>query len=65
MMGAAGAILAGYRVVAKAASGGGTIAVREIRPGEDVFAYIGQVKGGFDQTLYTTVARRRQRLQGR
>src|SRR3954452_15890961 len=52
MVGAAGAALAGYRVVAKAASGGSTIAVNEIQPGEDVFAYIGRVKGGFDQTLY-------------
>ena len=52
MVGAASAALAGYRVAARAASGGGTIAVTEVEPGEDVFAYIGRVKGGFDQTLY-------------
>ena len=55
MVGAAGAALAGYRVAARAASGGGTIAVAEVKPGEDVFAYIGRVKGGFDQTLYQQV----------
>ena len=52
MAGAASAALAGYRIAAKAATGGGTIAVTEVEPGEDVFAYIGRVKGGFDQTLY-------------
>ena len=52
MVGAASAALAGYRIAAKAATGGGTIAVTEVAPGEDVFAYIGRVKGGFDQTLY-------------
>lgn len=52
MVGAAGAALAGYRIAARAASGNGTIAVPEVAPGEDVFAYIGRVKGGFDQTLY-------------
>ena len=55
MVGAAGAALAGYRVLARAASGAGTIAVSEIISGEDVFAYIGRVKGGFDQTLYRQV----------
>ena len=52
MAGAASAALAGYRIAAEAATGGGTIAVTEVEPGEDVFAYIGRVKGGFDQTLY-------------
>jgi ethanolamine ammonia-lyase large subunit len=55
MVGAAGATLAGYKVVARAATGGGTIAVREVKPGEDIFAYIGRIKGGFDQTLYQQV----------
>jgi ethanolamine ammonia-lyase large subunit len=55
MVGAAGTALAGYRVAAKAATSGGTIAVTEVKPGEDVFAYIGRVKGGFDQTLYRQV----------
>lgn len=52
MLGAASAALAGYRTVAMATSGAGTIAVNEIRPGEDVFAYMGRAKGGFDRTLY-------------
>jgi ethanolamine ammonia-lyase large subunit len=55
MVGAAGAALAGYRVAARAATGVGTIAVTEATPGEDVFAYIGRVKGRFDQTLYQQV----------
>ena len=55
MVGAAGAALAGYRVVARAAPGGGTIAITEVKPGEDVFAYISRVQGGFDQTLYQQV----------
>ena len=54
-MGAAGTALAGYRVVAQAAAGEGTIAINQIEPGEDVFGYIGRVKGGFDQTLYCQV----------
>src|SRR5690349_21008721 len=52
MVGAASAALAGYRTLARAASGAGTIAVPEVVPGEDVFTYVGRVKGGFDQTLY-------------
>ena len=52
MVGAASAALAGYRIAARAASSGGTIAVPEVVPGEDIFAYISRVKGGFDQTLY-------------
>ena len=55
MVGAAGAVLAGYRATAKAASGGGTIAVQEVKPGEDVFAYVNRVKGKFDHTLYQQV----------
>ena len=55
VMGAAAGALAGYRSVARAASGGGTIAVAEVKPGEDIFAYISRVKGGFDQTLYQQV----------
>ena len=52
MVGAASAALAGYRIAARAASSGGTIAVPEVVPGEDIFAYISRVKGGFDLTLY-------------
>ena len=55
MVGAAGAALAGYRVVARAASHEGAIAVQEVELGEDVFAYVSRVKGGFDQTLYQQV----------
>ena len=33
----------------------GAVSVKEIRPGEDVFAYVTRVKGGFDQTLYQQV----------
>ena len=39
----------------RAATGGGTIAVTEVRPGEDVFAYIGRVKGASIRTLYRQV----------
>jgi ethanolamine ammonia-lyase large subunit len=53
VMGAA--TLADYRGVARAASGEGAIAIEEVKPGEDVFAYIGRVKGSFDQTLYQQV----------
>src|SRR3954454_6476516 len=55
MVGAASAALAGYRVVAKASPGAGTTVITEIKPGEDVFAYIGRSKGGFDQALYRQV----------
>ena len=40
MMGAAGVTLAGYTLAAKAASGGGVITLKDVTPGEDVFAYI-------------------------
>ena len=55
MMEAAGAILAGSTAVTRRASGAGTTAVKEVKAGEDVFAYISRVKGGFDQTLYQQV----------
>ena len=45
LVGAAGAALAGYKVAARAATGVGTIAITEVKPGEDVFAYISRVKG--------------------
>ena len=32
-----------------------TISIADVKPGEDVFAYITRVKGGFDQTLYQQV----------
>jgi ethanolamine ammonia-lyase large subunit len=55
MLGAAGGTLAGYRVVPRAAARGGAVAVEEVRPGEDVFAFMGRIRGGFDQTLYRQV----------
>jgi ethanolamine ammonia-lyase large subunit len=55
MVGTASAVLAGYKLAAKAATGGGTILVTDVKPGEDVFAYVGRIKGGFDQTLYQQV----------
>lgn len=42
MVGATSAALAGYRVVARAASGSDAITISDVRPGEDVFAYIGK-----------------------
>jgi ethanolamine ammonia-lyase large subunit len=53
MMGAATA-LASYAGAARAA-GREDIAIAEVAPGEDVFAYIGRVKGGFDQAVYQQV----------
>jgi len=29
--------------------------IKEVLPGEDIFAYINRVKGSFDQTLYRQV----------
>ena len=56
LMGAAsGAIAAGYSTVAKAALDRRAIAVEEVKPGEDVFAYVSRVKGNFDQSLYQQV----------
>jgi len=56
MMGAtSGAIATGYSIVAKAAVDAGTIAVVEVKPTEDVFAYVSRTKGKFDQTLYQQV----------
>jgi ethanolamine ammonia-lyase large subunit len=56
MMGAtSGAIAAGYSIVAKAAADASTIAVVEVKPREDIFAYVSRTKGKFDQTLYQQV----------
>src|SRR6476646_9952133 len=54
MVGSAGAALAGYKLAAKAV-GEATSAITEVRPGEDVIAYISRVRGGFDQILYQQV----------
>lgn len=55
MASAAGAALAGYRVVARAASAETAVAITEVKPGEDVFAYVGRIAGGLDPTLYRQV----------
>jgi ethanolamine ammonia-lyase large subunit len=54
MVGTAGAALAGYSLAARAA-GAGTIAIRQVDAGEDIFGYVVRAKGGFDQTLYRQV----------
>src|SRR5262245_33341370 len=53
VMGAAAA-LASYSNAAGAA-GRDNIAVGEVGPGEDVFAYVKRVKGSFDQAIYQQV----------
>jgi ethanolamine ammonia-lyase large subunit len=56
MMGvASGAIAAGYTTVAKAQLNRSAIAIEEVKPSEDVFAYVSRVKGNFDQSLYQQV----------
>jgi ethanolamine ammonia-lyase large subunit len=36
-------------------AGGEGVAIEDVKPNEDVFAFISRVKGGFDQTLYQQV----------
>src|SRR5262245_2196947 len=55
LMEAAGSAVAGSAVLTSTASGAATTAVTEVKPGEDVFAYVDRVKGGFDQTMYQQV----------
>lgn len=58
MMGAAGVTLAGYSLAAKRASAAEVtepVSVGDVKQGEDIFAYIGRVKGGFDQKFYQQV----------
>ncbi|PDT54680.1 MULTISPECIES: ethanolamine ammonia-lyase subunit EutB [Sinorhizobium] len=55
MAGTAAATLASYRPSARAALGEGVFAIEEVKQGEDVFGYIGRIKGGFDQTAYQQV----------
>ena len=52
MMGASGVTLAGYSLAARKVAGAEIITVEKLKQGEDVFAYISRVKGGFDQTLF-------------
>jgi ethanolamine ammonia-lyase large subunit len=47
--------VAGITLASKVASGAEAIAIKEVTPGEDVFAYVTRVKDGFDQTLYQQV----------
>jgi len=57
-MGVAGAALAGYTLAERKAFAGEAtppISVGEVTPGEDVFAYITRMKGGFDRKLYQQV----------
>jgi ethanolamine ammonia-lyase large subunit len=37
------------------ASLAGAVAIRDVKPGEDIFAYVTRAKGQFDQTLYQQV----------
>ncbi|GAU86017.1 ethanolamine ammonia-lyase subunit EutB [Bosea sp. BIWAKO-01] len=53
MIGAAsGALAAGYRSIAQAAPETNALTIEDVKPTEDVFAYIGRIKGNFDQTFY-------------
>jgi len=55
IMGLAGVALAGVSLASKTASAAEAIAIKEVKPGEDVFAYVTRVKGSFHQTLYQQV----------
>lgn len=54
VMGFAGAALAGCSIAGKSA-GVEPVDIGNLKPHEDVFAYIDRVKGGFDQVLYRQV----------
>lgn len=54
-MGVTGLALAGLSLAGKNASAAEPVAIGDLQLGEDVFAYIARVKGGFDQTLYQQV----------
>ncbi|MEY9559450.1 ethanolamine ammonia-lyase [Sinorhizobium fredii] len=53
--GTAATTLASYSQIARAAPAGGTLAIEEVKQGENVFAYVSRIKGGFDQTAYQQV----------
>ncbi|MCA1491791.1 ethanolamine ammonia-lyase subunit EutB [Sinorhizobium alkalisoli] len=55
VMAGAAATLASYGPIARSASGGRSIVIDDVKDGEDVFAYIGRMKGGFDQAAYQQV----------
>ena len=54
-MGVTGLALAGLSLADKKAAAAEPLAIGDLQQGEDVFAYIARVKGGFDQTLYQQV----------
>src|SRR5512139_385032 len=54
-MGVTGLALAGLSLADKKAAAAEPVAIGDLQLGEDVFAYIARVKGGFDQTLYQQV----------
>ncbi len=55
IMAAASATFAGVTLVSERPSPAEAIAIKDTKPGEDIFAYVTRVKGGFDQTLYQQV----------
>jgi len=54
-MGGTGLALAGLSLADKKAAAAELVAIGDLPLGEDVFAYIARVKGGFDQSLYRQV----------
>jgi ethanolamine ammonia-lyase large subunit len=54
-MAVASVTFTGVILDSKATSAAEAIAIKDMKPGEDVFAYVTRVKGGFDQTLYQQV----------
>lgn len=55
VMAGAAATLASYGRVARSASDASTVVIDDVKLGEDVFAYIGRIKGRFDQAAYQQV----------
>ncbi len=54
-MGATGVTLAGLQLPASPAAAVEPVTIKDAKQGEDVFAYISRVKGGFDLTLFQQV----------
>lgn len=52
LIGAAGITLAGYSFFVSNASAREVITIKELKQGEDIFAYINRVNGGFDQIFF-------------
>ncbi|MET0529114.1 MAG: ethanolamine ammonia-lyase subunit EutB [Microvirga sp.] len=55
LVGAATTALAVYAEGAEAAASESSIAIEEVRQGEDIFAYMMRIKGRVDQTLYQQI----------